>query len=1769
MTKHTDPFRDYTSKIKRVNILLPNFSFFHGPSSEDKFDPRFIGREKIAEQLESWIRDKECLNGSYLITGYRGMGKTSFVGKVLNNIKKGPITKNTSYKSSNGGVWAKKILEKCVEICPFFLVVIIEVTRDFNPWYSFVIFLLYCLIFCGIFYASHRFRLNKQAKAHGDVKKTVKKELLTINLNLGSEINGERDILSLISTSLFEKIRDFSENVYPNIINQRIKRICVNAFLCFGCLLVYEYVFDAINTAYGAFYANKELGGSILYNVIICINNFGSKLVCSSPGFSILSGLFFAAFISYSLWRFIVEKLISMFLRYIGYRRGSPNSALVELKRLNDRIESAINEDDDPNGSISTTMFSLTFKRRRMRNYQPATVREIEQALIHIIEEANSFAHFIIVLDELDKIDSNRILRDDKNQDRINEDEELPEFGYDTSGFPGGASSRSKKQNVLYLLAQMKYFISTVKAKFIFISGRELYDAYLADVSDREFSISSIFNGVIYVDSFFTSEESHEKDVTLMAERYLCNLLLPKENVDRLKKYHPNRFSSDSLTLKHYYLFLLLVNEDNLNEKRDEIEKIILLLSQFVTYLTYVSNGAPKKITTHLEKFIRIFPKENEPSLKEEDSMIFSPCKLSNIEKRFYLSFGYKDQQKIGFIHYITFPIFQTIINQASEYSDKLLISSSFLIGHIYKHHANGFSWRNLEYIPELIEMNRTPELRDFINSMISFLKQMYLTPITCGLYHFKFPKRISEEISILSKKYDEVSAIFNFSLDDSRSVKKYYSKLLAYYAKDNYTSKHTLANIRVILGDLHLADEEYTEAICEFRNAINLLSSPVENNYTENVQEAHSSIHIMNQIRAMLKLGLAYEKRKTLDSAYLTYSELINKLINHRYINEDKLGLQFKVESTNNWFGNRAILYKCDDDSCGNSLQSGFDRKLHPKTITNDEKQRISYWMYGEEIIPNLSYQLTPDKAGLIAKLSLFEDLRLAYMPSLAKLFSIEKMDMGGITSENLEVTESEFRYLHLTTNIKDKYIISADFSRKLGDILYYKNGMLNYTTDNFYLILQIWGFNIKYDIFDFCLSEKISMEDSKVLIRIYEADSTKFQNFIDLLSKKDFALESFTRSLYDCSIKVYEELNSKDETSLRLYGLIEGLVRFLSPKLFVILGNGKCNNKIKDCCQRRKGYLSYKDERNGNNVRRPCFACMYYNRSLITLENHVVIKTNDTVKTIFNESKSLLLLRAFETNNLYVYEENTLSQIALTLEAMGNITFTCLDEKSQIRVVFIKAFIELLKSGLSTKLGEDIVPETQLEKAIIYFWTAAKFHKKASNLKESHQCYLNIIRVLGASAVHMDKLKEWSGQDELIYSLCEAIDKFIVKRAIMRVYSNREYTNMAELHEIKWIFSREMYETVDLNKLSLVPDIEEIIYTSYELKINLYRKYNNGFFQKIIEKNINGLYDSDLLNCLRKDSTVYSRVLALHFKSNLNSFVLNELQDRYDCYIEKEGLVCSHDVVALFVVKILNDSESFDTTRRAYFNIETNDGYIRDKLSMLEFLIKDSMFCLTELLEILVPSSKTSLFTNSFIAGVYKRLYKWNRIYETLYLMYRFLEIDKNKECGNSCHAELLDKMSEYDGIKSILKEYFQNISDVKIKDNSAEEFFGDLYNIVGKYNIHYTSDNYLAEMAIKRYTKAIEMHTEGQAYKDFIANFYLLNDDLQNNTCQFYFALERYKINNGKIENYINKLKMSFKKSSLYQSENYFAENNPTNNENGIYYAEHWLFQKKSGS
>ena len=66
---------------------------------------------------------------------------------------------------------------------------------------------------------------------------------------------------------------------------------------------------------------------------------------------------------------------------------------------------------------------------------------------------------------------------------------------------------------------------------------------------------------------------------------------------------------------------------------------------------------------------------------------------------------------------------------------------------------------------------------------------------------------------------------------------------------------------------------------------------------------------------------------------------------------------------------------------------------------------------------------------------------------------------------------------------------------------------------------------------------------------------------------------------------------------------------------------------------------------------------------------------------------------------------------------------------------------------------------------------------------------------------------------------------------------------------------------------------------------------------------------------------------------------------------------------------------------------------------------------------------------------------------------------------------------------------------------------------------------------------------MHNEGRAYHNMIDIMCYLKDDFNDRSDHFNIAEERHLIVNGEIEGNIKAIKNIYKKSKLYQEENYY--------------------------
>jgi hypothetical protein len=778
---------NYSTKIKDILIELPDYQFFHSPSGINKTDSRFIGRTKVMNRLKSMLLHSKSKSGVYLVTGFRGMGKTSLVRLTLNKLK-------------------------------------------------------------GQFRKELRGKKEKEDK----VLKSPFRSKVAIEINLIQDDIQDRDILILITKSML------------NAFNYTVKE---------DALFLEKQGYNSIYSTLGNSYDIKEEMSieEEIYNLFDAPIQRLQSLIDS---------------INFEL---TLERNNGNFIEIVKEKSSSENQNKNSFNRQNSKNDKSIS------------------------SYPIANAKEIEYELIQILKDIDDIIinekenkyhpEFVFIFDELDKvvINYNSSISDKQAEDPL-------AFDIERGSIFTTDSVRKRQETITRLLANLKHFFNVARAKFIFIAGREMFDASLADISDRNSFLSSIFHDVIYVDSFLKDKSySQSAGITDMTEHYVCQLLIPnfKENGNAGSDISAFFDKPSSLHLYYKYLKILYffpknieVNkENNLSTKEIEdilserlgheeekaIRKIIYTIQNFIIYLTYRSNGTPKKITNLFEEFIVSYSREE---LKQEKSRLIINHE-NGVNDKLFLKLSYNAQYKFGFTTYLFQPYLVAHSRYTRSFGDKLLVATSYLMDHIFKYHSFAFSWRNFELTPEIIAVNKAPELRQFIEELIKFLSFFHIREIQFGLYEFKFFNRIANEITLISKTSELESAAFNFTLDESLLIKRHYRKKLQELKKSNNYGNYknheyiqSIGFVNNLLGDLHFYDQEYDDAFIQYAESAQYLK------YSENTTIREFILLIKNK----LKLALTLEKMKSYDSALAIYNELINNILS--FIKDKKASL-------------------------------------------------------------------------------------------------------------------------------------------------------------------------------------------------------------------------------------------------------------------------------------------------------------------------------------------------------------------------------------------------------------------------------------------------------------------------------------------------------------------------------------------------------------------------------------------------------------------------------------------------------------------------------------------------------------------------------------------------------------------------------------------------------------------------------------------------------------------------------------------------------------
>lgn len=854
-----------SSYIRTLAIRLNDqFNFDNLPHPERRIQDEspekpFVGRIEQKTKFKAMLKNGK---GVFLVTGYRGMGKTSFVNKVI---------------------------------------------EEFN------------LEFYKTQYYLH-----------------------SIKITLAQNKPTETEILRLMVSSLRDKCGRISK-IQQIILFNKVLSFCFRSlgftFLAlFFLLLLKEDGLKSILTVEKNFIADGSgLTDNLRWLTFCCL----------------LSSLILATF------HFLLNQFNSVHQTY---------NRLEDLYR---RCHASTSFETSDSGEISFEALNAKLTPgggKRMESYPIASSKEIEYELTAIINTLKEKAktNFIFVFDELDKVDQPGHLADDS----------IP-VSY-SSPSPERAQLdqlRERKRIIQQIIAGLKNFFTVTQIPFVFIAGREMFEASMADIADRQSSISSIFNYVFYVESLLKEQVKGSGALSKTIENYLYRIIWGKD---------PEKEENSGENL--YKIDKKLYN--NAEEAEEFSAKLNMLLQNFVVYLTYRSNGSPKKLIRLLHEFVQVIENGN-----TNEHLARAVCWGKNqqsdnhSETSYYLIFDYAQQQRIGFISYLYRPFLVKYGNSFKKYSDNLIVSTSFLFDHLLKFHPFAFSHTHLELIPEVLSANRTPALRDHIKKIIEYLTQNHIRETEIGLFDFKFYNKTVNEIYFLSKTFEEESAAFNFTLDESYLIKLHVrGKLLdlrSVYEKQSEqigsdgTTIFSIAYLNGVLGDLHFFDQEYDDAIVAYSDVVTSIKS-LANNPDISMQ------NFVLLLKYKLKLGLTFEKIKSFEESLSLYSD------------------------------------------AAQDVRMFLSSRLSGNLLTEEHLKAVS-------------------KSNTYINSSLNDLLQIANQAFLAKMVLQEKMGVEGITALKTAINLGSF--LHLTKKIAQyggtNTTIVSNFFLQMGIVLYLKNSV------------------------------------------------------------------------------------------------------------------------------------------------------------------------------------------------------------------------------------------------------------------------------------------------------------------------------------------------------------------------------------------------------------------------------------------------------------------------------------------------------------------------------------------------------------------------------------------------------------------------------------------------------------------------------------------------------------------------------------------------------
>ena len=525
----------------------------------------------------------------------------------------------------------------------------------------------------------------------------------------------------------------------------------------------------------------------------------------------------------------------------------------------------------------------------------PLTSNQIESKLKFILENLRKAgAKVIFVFDELDKLSGGTADKKEVNLDLIKE-------------------SKLRKQQVDSILGDLKNLITNSHARYIFIAGRDMYDAYLSERGNSNSLYESLFNDYIYISSLLTDHSDGEVYLLdSMIEAFVVSNLIPGREVDGFiekkvklcvdegnKKYSGKEIHDEinrELCEKEIDLSCLKLS-DYREHREPEIKECVSKkykekIEKYENAHEQIKDEQVKK--EYRERIEKLQDKKKsivESKLKEEVYVLktlihfltlhsWGNCKrlftlfesfVRNKGKDDYeLYFSTQDMRRLILSSQLYILFHNSLSRMLMNADDKLVVSSFSIFHYILKYHGIGFSREHILRMYETINIHSSPELTRIVDIIIHNVLMNHVRRIRNSFYQYRFTFLHEKEIHFITTINDGESAAFNFSLNAMDAVKRHYKNLIVEskqtYADERY-GHAVLASIHVIVGNFHFWEQSFDEASIHYGVALDMLEK--NGGLTRNIENMDL---LLQMVEIYLKQGAAAERVSNYSAAAASY---------------------------------------------------------------------------------------------------------------------------------------------------------------------------------------------------------------------------------------------------------------------------------------------------------------------------------------------------------------------------------------------------------------------------------------------------------------------------------------------------------------------------------------------------------------------------------------------------------------------------------------------------------------------------------------------------------------------------------------------------------------------------------------------------------------------------------------------------------------------------------------------------------------------------------